>query len=37
MHPQANVTIAMDTSAFLAIMRGQSDNGSLFAQGQLGA
>ncbi|MFJ4391798.1 cupin-like domain-containing protein [Pseudomonas soli] len=34
-HPQADVTIAMDTSVFLAIMRGQSDIEALFAQGQL--
>ncbi len=35
MHSQADVTIAMDTSVFLAIMQGQSDIEALFAQGQL--
>ncbi|MFS0828792.1 cupin-like domain-containing protein [Pseudomonas phoenicis] len=34
-HPQADVTIAMDTSVFLSIMRGKSDIEALFAQGQL--
>lgn len=35
LHPQADVTIAMDTSVFLAIMQGNSDIEALFAQGQL--